>query len=117
MSKKRSRRAPLGVKLAAALLAVAVLAAVAVLLGRFVLGAARLAGTDGGPTERDPMFSEAPETVTRPPEPEENSGLGREDADPSAHWVVEEEGPVDQTAEELARELEAPPAAEAPESE
>ena len=87
-----------------AILAVVLLAVVAVLLGRGVLSAARMIGTDGGPTTTDPMFREAAETVTRPPEPESTAGAGRDDTDPSARWEVEEEGPVDQTIEELARE-------------
>lgn len=104
MSRRKRNRAPLAAKLVVGILAVALLAALAVLLGRGVLSAAQLIGTDGGPTTSDPMFRGEVETVTRPPEAESTAGAGREDTDPSAHWEVEEEGPVDQTLEELARE-------------
>ena len=100
-------------RLIVAILALALLIAVAVLLGKGVLFATRMIGTDGGPTTSDPMFRGEVETVTRPPEAESTAGAGRDDTDPSAHWEVEEEGPVDQTIEELAREA---AASEAPES-
>ena len=100
-------------RLVVAILVALLLIALVVLLSRGVLSAARMIGTDGGPTTQDPMFSAAPETVTRPPEPESTAGAGREDTDPSAHWEVEEEGPVDQTLEELARQA---AEAEAPEN-
>lgn len=90
-------------KLIAAVLAVALLVAVLVVLGRLILSALHVAD-GGGETTVDPQFREAAETVTRPPEPDEGVGLGREDTDPSASWTMEEEGPVDQTAEELAEE-------------
>ena len=99
-------------KLIAALLAAALLIAVLIALGRMILSAVRAVGS-GGPTTADPQFREEAVTVTRPPEPDEGVGLSREDADPSASWTVEEEGPVDQTAEELAEEADAPE--EAPE--
>ena len=77
-------------KLVAALLAIALLIVVLAVLGRAILSALRAVG----------------------------SGLSREDADPSASWTVEEEGPVDQTAEELADEAaEAGAAEEAAEAE
>ena len=103
MKRSRRRCAERGVKLALGILAVVALALMVWLLGRGVLRAVQAVGS-GGPTSVDPQFREEAETVTRPPEAEEAPGLGREDTDPSADWVVEEEGPVDQTAEELARE-------------
>ena len=105
-------------KLVAALLAIALLIVVLAVLGRAILSALRAVGSDGGATTADPMFREEAVTVTRPPEPDEGVGLSREDADPSASWTVEEEGPVDQTAEELADEAaEAGAAEEAAEAE
>lgn len=93
-------------RLIVAVLAVALLVIVLAVLGRAILTAVRAVG-GGGETTADPMFREEAVTVTRPPEPDEGVGLGREDADPSAAWTVEEEGPVDQTAEELAEEADA----------
>ncbi len=101
----------MGAKLIAALLAAALLIVVLIALGRMILSALNAVGSDGGRTAADPQFREEPVTVTRPPEPDEGVGLGREEADPSAAWTVEEEGPVDQTAEELAEEPDAPEAA------
>ena len=100
-------------RLVVAILLALLLATAVVLLSRGVLSAAKMIGTDGGPTTSDPMFRGETEIVTRPPEPESISGAGRDDTDPSAHWEVEEEGPVDQTIEELAREA---AQADAPES-
>lgn len=102
MSRKR-RRAPTTGKLIAAIILVIVLIAVLVLLCRFALGAVRLLH-DGGSGERDPMFAEPVEEVTRPPELEEAVGLSRTEADPSSRWVEENQTPVDKTAEELSLE-------------
>ena len=103
------------VRMIVAILAVALLIAILVVLGRMILSALHLLGSDGEVTTADPQFREEAVTVTRPPEPDEGVGLSREDADPSTSWTMEEEGPVDQTAEELAEEPEA--GADAPEAE
>ena len=74
-------------KLVAAALAVALLIAVLVVLGRLILSALNLMGS-GGVTTADPQFREEAVTVTRPPEPDEGVGLSREDADPSSSWTM-----------------------------
>ena len=103
MSKRRNTRAPLWPKLVAAGVGIVALVVLLVLLGRVILASVGALRT-GGAVTRDPQFSHAPEIVTRPPEEDSSTGLGREDADPSNGWVMDEEGPVDQTAAELADE-------------
>lgn len=88
--------------LAAVLVVIAVLALLAVSMGRGLL--AFLNGADSG-GEADPMFAEPAERLTRPPELAGEAAPGAEPTpeDPSSEWVYEETSPVDLTAEELGR--------------
>lgn len=87
--------------LAAAILCVAVLALVAIGMGRGVLAILTASGSGG---EADPMFAPPPETVTRPPELLQDYGEAAGARDMSDTWVYENLTPVDKTAEELASE-------------
>lgn len=89
-------------RLAAALLALAVLLLAAYALLRGVTGAVRVAAAGDAP-EPDPMFAEPAERATRPPEGEEAPVVSG-DEDPSQNWVYETLTPVEQTAAELAGE-------------
>ncbi|MBQ8108637.1 MAG: hypothetical protein IJ124_00560 [Clostridia bacterium] len=109
---KRARshiRAPLWPRIAA-LAVIAVLALLAVVFTvRLFSGALRLARTDGGATEQDPQFAQSADTVTRPPELMGESGMATTSEDPSAHWDLGVQTPVDKTAEELSREASGQP--------
>ena len=97
-----TRYAVCGVALVAAILAV-------VLAAQLFSGTLRLLNTDGGPTTRDPQFAEPAETVTRPPELTGEGEFSDWMDDPSAHWELGEQTPVDKTAEQLSREAQAAP--------
>lgn len=85
-----------------AILVALVLALVAIVLFRGVLGAARLA-VRNAETAPDPMFAEPAAQVTRPPESfEDEKPVVSGDEDPSRDWVYETLTPVEQTAAELA---------------
>ena len=94
------------IKLIGALAAIVLLALAVSGAVRLVKTTAGILATDGGETERDPMFAEEAETVTRPPELSEETGTVFEDN--SANWDAGEETPVDKTAEELAPEAMVP---------
>ena len=83
----------------AVLIAVLVLVIFALNLGNGLIGLISGADFEG---ERDPMFAEEAETVTRPPElyPEETQKPHKTLDD----YVMEESAPVDKTAQELAQE-------------
>ena len=83
---------------AAALIAVVL---IAVLAARLASGALNRVG---GASERDPQFAEPAEAVTRPPELIGEAGAPGAEGDPSEHWDLGEQTPVDKTAEELSRE-------------
>lgn len=89
-------------KLILALAAIAVLCWLVVRIGGFTLNVLSSSGDVG---ETDPMFAEEPESATMPPE---LKGLGGEGVsrfqDNSANWDNSVQTPVDQTADELARE-------------
>ena len=91
------------IKLITALAVLALLAWLALGVGSSLL--AVLKGADLGAGERDPMFAEEAETVTRPPEiyPEETQKPHKTLDD----YVPEEEAPVDKTIDELIREAQA----------
>lgn len=83
-----------------AALLIAALATVGFIMLRGVTDVVR--GADFGGGEPDPMFSQPPESVTRPPE------LDAEEPQPTHptldDYVPENESPVDQTAAELIEE-------------
>ena len=83
----------------AVLIALVLLATVALNLGSGLVGL--ISGADFA-GERDPMFAEEAEMVTRPPEiyPEETQKPHKTLDD----FVMEESAPVDKTAQELAQE-------------
>ncbi len=83
--------------------AVIVIALVAVFAVRLASGALNWTRV-GGATDRDPQFAEPAESVTRPPELIGESGDPGAEGDPSEHWDLGEQTPVDKTAEELSRE-------------
>lgn len=101
---RRSRRAPRGVRIAVAVFALIAAVLAVILAAQLLSGALKLVRTDGGATEPDPQFAEPAETVTRPPELMGEGEGGAPDDDPSAHWNLGEQTPVDKTAEELSRE-------------
>ena len=105
MSKREKNQIPIAAKIAVGVMAIILLVVILVALSRMILSAVRLLGSDGGVTVTDPMFREEAVVVTRPPEETEDGGaVSREALDPSLGWTMEEEGPVDQTTEELAIE-------------
>ena len=85
--------------IAVVLIVVVLLAFAALNLGSGLVGLISGADFEG---ERDPMFAEEAETVTRLPEiyPEETQKPHKTLDD----YVMEESAPVDKTAQELARE-------------
>lgn len=85
---------------AAALIAVVLIAVFAARLASGALNGTRI----GGASERDPQFAEPAEAVTRPPELIGEAGAPGAEGDPSEHWDLGEQTPVDKTAEELSRE-------------
>ena len=105
MSANRPGRAPAWPRVAV-VAAVTVIALALVLLAvRLVSGSLLALRSDGGETVPDPQFAEPAELVTRPPELDEPQGDSAPvDDDPSAHWDLGEQTPVDRTAEELSRE-------------
>lgn len=90
-----------GMKLVAGLIMVVLLVWILVSIGGFTL---EILNTHRGRvSEKDPMFAEAPEQATRPPELDGEFGVSTVE-DNSANWDISIRTPVDQTAEELARE-------------
>ena len=102
MSRPRRGRPPLWPRavLPAALTIAAVLALV--LIVRLITG--MIGGLSRGDSERDPQFAPTMEAVTRPPELIGETGAPGAEGDPSEHWDLGEQTPVDKTAEELSRE-------------
>lgn len=94
----------IGLKLFAALAALAVLLLVAFALIRGLTGVVKTATVQDS-AARDPMFAEPAEMVTRPPERSEGEApVVSSGDDPSRDWVYETLTPVEQTAAELANE-------------
>ena len=89
------------------LLAALALIAIGLMLSRGILGFVHRAGSSSD-TEPDPQFAAEPEQVTRPPELTEEEWTERIAEDHSVTWI-EEQTPVDRTAEELAREAASAP--------
>lgn len=90
------------IKLIAALTVLAILLAVCIGMGKLLMAAIQLIATDGGEIEKDPMFAEEAERVTLPPELTEKGDYIHEDV--SDQWIIEDETPVDKTADQLAQE-------------
>ena len=91
-----------GIRIAVVALVIALLAALGVCIVRGVTGI--VANVDMG-GEPDPMFSEPPETVTRPPELDEE--IPQAEHPTLDDYVPAEESPVDKTAAELIAEAKA----------
>ena len=89
-------------KVAVTVATLVLLAAAGVAACRLLLGAVGLIG-GGDVSTRDPMFSDDPVQVTRPPELIEGDAVEVLE-DRSGNWQIEEETPVDKTATELAAE-------------
>ena len=91
------------IRILAAVIAAALLAWLGISLVRGVIGVLNNADLSGG--ERDPMFAEEAELITRPPE------MDQEEIPPEKptldDYVPEVESPVDMTVEELIREAQA----------
>ncbi len=88
--------------IAAVVIATALIAVLVVRLASGALNRTR----SGGATDRDPQFAEPAEAVTRPPELFGEAGVPGAEGDPSEHWDLGAQTPVDKTAEELSREAE-----------
>jgi len=105
---KRARgraRPPMWPRIAVIAAALVVAALVVVFVVRLATGALNRSHT-GGASGRDPQFAEPAEAVTRPPELIGETGAPGAEGDPSEHWDLGEQTPVDKTAEELSREAE-----------
>ena len=88
-----------GLKAILCLIAIAALVLLALGIGKLGVGVLRASRQETG--EPDPMFDEAPaQTAAAPTVTDDGARL----YDNSANWDVPEHTPVDQTAEELARE-------------
>lgn len=71
-----------------------------IFVGRLLAGSISLLGT-GDSGERDPQFAEPAIQVTRPPDLDDEGGYPG-GTDQSAGWDIQEQTPVDYTAEDLA---------------
>ena len=105
MSRRRRRREPMWVRVAAIAVTAVVALVLIVLLFRGLFGLLGRTRSRGA-VESDPQFAAPAETVTRPPELNESGGPVAVGDDPSALWDLGEMTPVDKTAEELGLEAE-----------
>lgn len=96
-------RAPAWTVIAAAVAVILAAALLALVGARMASGLFGLMRT-GGASSPDPQFALQEAAATRPPEPDAEAGAPQSDEDPSAHWDLGEQTPVDRTAAELARE-------------
>lgn len=88
-----------GLKAILCLIAIAALVLLALGIGKLGVGVLRASRQETG--EPDPMFDEAPAQTAAAPTVTDD---GARFYDNSANWDVPEHTPVEQTAEELARE-------------